>query len=372
MGIPFSFLVALLIFPTLGITINLLSLVGFVMVSGMLVSDAIIVIENIYQYIEAGESVVDATIKGAEEVMWPVISAVCTTIAAFVPMLLVTGTSGQFMSILPKTVIACLAASLIECLLVLPAHYIDWGSRSKAGDAQAKAESTKGLRAWSHLLRSRTDSTIDSLRNAYVRGLERVLAHRGAFLLTCLGAFIFAQGLSTRVPVDLFPSDFNQLFVSIETPVDFSIEESNKVILGLEAALEPLAHEFLSVSTYVGQGMSAEERPVFGSNYGVFYVSFKDSQENIADPGRMVRLVRESPWRISRREPLWDPETDRSPAAQRPTHRETGGRAGSLGRLRPRQADRLEYEDRVGQHARSLQYRGQYAPGTPRTPGGPG
>ncbi len=294
LGIPFSFLVALLIFPTLGITINLLSLVGFVMVSGMLVADAIIVIENIYQHIEAGESVVDATIKGAEEVMWPVISAVCTTIAAFVPMLLVTGTSGQFMSILPKTVIACLAASLIECLLVLPAHYIDWGSRARAGDALAKAKSSKGVRAWSHLLRSRTDSVIDSLRSAYVRGLERVLAHRGAFLLTCVGAFIFAQGLSTRVPVDLFPSDFNQLFVSIETPVDFSIEESNKVILGLEAALEPLAHEFLSVSTYVGQGMSAEERPIFGSNYGVFYVSFKDSRENIADPGRMVRLVRET------------------------------------------------------------------------------
>ncbi len=291
LGIPFSFLTALLIFPILGITINLLSLVGFVMVSGMLVADAIIVIENIYQHIEAGEPVIEAVVNGAEEVMWPVIAAVCTTIAAFVPMLLVTGTSGQFMSILPKTVIACLAASLIECLLVLPAHYLEWGSTSRAKDALASRESRGGIRAWSHELRAHSDGFIDSLRSAYVRGLERVMAHRGAFLLACVGAFIFAQGLSSRVPVDLFPSDFNQLFVSIETPVDFSLAESNEVILRLEAALEPLADEFLSVSTFVGQGMSAEERPIFGTNYGVFYISFKDSEENIADPGRMVRLV---------------------------------------------------------------------------------
>jgi HAE1 family hydrophobic/amphiphilic exporter-1 len=291
-GIPFSFLTALLLFPVLGITINLLSLVGFVMVSGMLVADAIIVIENIYQHIEAGEPVTEAIVAGAEEVMWPVISAVCTTIAAFVPMLLVSGTSGQFMSILPKTVIACLAASLIECLVVLPAHYLEWGSTSRPADALAKAQSKPGIRTWSHRVRARVDAFIDSLRSAYVRGLRRVMRHRISFLLACVGVFIFAQGLSTRVRVDLFPSDFNQLFVSIETPIDFSIEESNEVILGLEAALEPLADEFLSVSTYVGQGMSAEERPVFGSNYGVFYISFKDSEQNIADPGRMVGLVR--------------------------------------------------------------------------------
>ena len=294
LGIPFSFLTALLIFPVLGITINLLSLVGFVMVSGMLVADAIIVIENIYQHIEAGEPVTEAVVNGAEEVMWPVIAAVCTTIAAFVPMLLVTGTSGQFMSILPKTVIACLAASLIECLLVLPAHYLEWGSTSRAKDALASRESRSGIRAWSHKLRAHTDGFIDSLRSAYVRGLERVMAHRGAFLLACVGVFIFAQGLSSRVLVDLFPSDFNQLFVSIETPVDFSLAESNEVILRLEAALEPLADEFLSVSTFVGQGMSAEERPIFGSNYGVFYIAFKDSDENIANPGRMVGLVRQT------------------------------------------------------------------------------
>ena len=293
-GIPFSFLTALLLFPALGITINLLSLVGFVMVSGMLVADAIIVIENIYQHIEAGEPLAQAIISGAEEVMWPVISAVCTTIAAFVPMLLVSGTSGQFMSILPKTVIACLAASLIECLVVLPAHYLEWGSTSRAADALAKADSRSGIRSWSHRTRARADALIDAVRSAYVRGLARVMRHRVAFLLACVGVFIFAQGLSSRVRVDLFPSDFNQLFVSIETPVDFSIRESNEIILGLESALDPIADEFLSLSTYVGQGMSAEERPIFGSNYGVFYISFKDSEENIADPGRMVGLVRQT------------------------------------------------------------------------------
>ncbi len=291
-GIPFSYLTALLLFPLLGLTINLLSLIGFVMVSGMLVADAIIVIENIYQHIEAGESLVEATINGAEEVMWPVISAVCTTIAAFTPMLLITGTSGEFMSILPKTVIACLAASIVECILVLPAHYLDWGSTSRGGSAPQEIRKGRGIRGWSLVVRGQMDAWISALRSGYGRLLRRVMPHRGAFLLACIGVFIFAQGLSTRVRVDLFPSDFNQLFVSIETPVDFSIEQSNQVIMDLHSALAGLSDEFLSVSTYVGQGMSAEERPIFGSNYGVFYVSFKNSPENIAEPGRMVRLVR--------------------------------------------------------------------------------
>ena len=70
--------------------------------------------------------------------MWPVIAAVATTVAAFIPMLLISGTSGEFMAILPKTVIVCLLASLFEALVILPAHYVDFGSRRRAADALAE------------------------------------------------------------------------------------------------------------------------------------------------------------------------------------------------------------------------------------------
>ena len=294
LGVPFSFLTALLLFPILDITINLLSLIGFVMVSGMLVDDAIIVIENIYRHIEEGESVVEAIVNGTNEVMWPVIAAVCTTMAAFIPMLLVTGTSGEFMSILPKTVIACLIASLIECLFVLPAHYLEWGSKSRAQDSLAGAGEHGALWRFSHTLRARTDGLIERARDGYGRALSRVLDNRIPFLIACAAAFYFALGLSSHVRVDLFPSDFNQLFVTIQMPVDFTLEQADEVVRGVEAGLAPVLHELEEVSTYVGQGMTADERPIFGSNYGILFIAFADTPANVAEPGRMVRLVREA------------------------------------------------------------------------------
>jgi len=291
-GVPFSFLAALLLFPVLGITINMLSLVGFVMVSGMLVDDAIIVIENIYRHIEEGESLREAIVNGTEEVLWPVIAAVLTTTAAFIPMLLVTGTSGEFMSILPKTVIACLLASLFECLFILPAHYLDWGTPGRPGSEKA-----------SHRLRARVDAFLEGLRGRYLSLLEPVLAHRGSFLLVCCAAFYFSCGLSRHVPVNLFPSDFNQLFVTVEAPTDYGVDQTNQVVLGVEAALEPIRHELNEISTYVGQGMTADERPIFASNYGVLYISFPDTRENVADPERVLRLVRKQVEAYHRRKP---------------------------------------------------------------------
>ncbi len=291
-GVPFSFLTALLIFPALGLTINMLSLVGFVMVSGMLVDDAIIVIENIFRHIEEGEPLAEAVIAGTEEVMWPVVAAICTTMAAFIPMLLVTGTSGEFMSILPKAVIACLIASLIECLFVLPAHYMDWGSKS-ARDAMAGGAGRGALSGFSYRVRNATDEMIDRMRAGYLRLLDVVLVHRLPFLAACVGAFWFSCGLSAHVPVDLFPSDFNQLFVSIHGPVDYKLDQMNEVVRGVERGLEPLAHEILEISTYTGQSMSADERPIFGSNYGMLFVAFRDTPENVANPDRLLHLIRE-------------------------------------------------------------------------------
>ena len=117
------------------------------MVSGMLVDDAIIILENIYRHVEEGVPLREAIVRGAEEVMWPVTAAIATTVAAFIPMLLVTGTSGEFMAILPKTVILCLLGSLFEALVILPAHYLDFGSRRRAADSLAETPRRRRLRA---------------------------------------------------------------------------------------------------------------------------------------------------------------------------------------------------------------------------------
>ncbi|MGH0033438.1 MAG: efflux RND transporter permease subunit [Myxococcota bacterium] len=290
-GVPFSFLTAVILFPLFGITISTMALIGFIMVSGMLVDDAIIVIENIYRHVEAGEPLTQAVVRGTEEVMWPVVAAVATTMAAFLPMLLIGGTSGEFMSILPKTVIACLIASLVEALVVLPAHYVDFGSRRASGEAEEAPAST-AISSWSRGVRGRVDGGIAGIREAYLRAQDRVLEHRGLFLACCLAALYGAMGLAQHVRVDLFPGGFNQLFVTVQTPVDYGIDQTNEVMLGVERALEPVAHELTDVSTYVGQAMTADEVPLFGPNYGVLFISFPDTLANIEDPERVLELVK--------------------------------------------------------------------------------
>ncbi len=291
-GVPFSFLMALILFPVFDITINSLSLIGFVMVSGMLVDDAIIILENIYRHVEEEIPLLDAVVKGTEEVMWPVTAAIFTTIAAFIPMLTVSGTSGEFMSILPKTVIVCLLGSLFEALIVLPAHYLDWGSRRTAAETLAAGD-LGWLRRVSSRARMRVERSIDRLREGYARLQAPVLQHRGAFLALSFATLLFALGLFSRVPVDLFPSDFNNLIVSIEAPTDFGLEQTDAVVAGVEGALGELAHELSDVSTTVGFGFNADLIPIIGVNHAMMFVSFPNTRRNIAHPTRVLDLVRE-------------------------------------------------------------------------------
>ncbi len=290
-GVPFSFLAAVILFPLLGITINALSLVGFIMVSGMLVDDAIIILENIYRHVEDGEPLQEAIIHGTEEVMWPVTAAIATTIAAFIPMLLVSGTSGEFMSILPKTVIVCLLGSLFEALFILPAHYLDWGSRRKASDSLEEGRS--GVAAWSYRVRARVDAGLEALREHYIRAQGAVLRQRGVFLVMCVSALWFSCGLSRHIPVDLFPSDVNRLIVAVECATDFGIDQTDQVVRGLEDSLLPIAAQLSGVSSNVGITLTADEVPVRGVNVGMLFVSFPITRQNLEEPTRVLNMVRE-------------------------------------------------------------------------------
>ena len=122
LGIPISFMGALIMLPYLDVSINLLSLFTFILVLGIVVDDAVIVGENIYRHIEKGEDLKVAASKGAYEVGIPVIFAVLTTIATFSPMLFVEGSVGRIWRIIPLVVIPTLFWSLIESLSILPAH----------------------------------------------------------------------------------------------------------------------------------------------------------------------------------------------------------------------------------------------------------
>ncbi len=121
-GIPVAVLGGVALVAYLGNTMNSLVVVGIIIVLGMLVDDAIVVCENIYSYIEKGLSPSKAAIKGTSEIALPVIASVLTTIFAFLPIAFMKEIIGQFLRVIPITVVAMLVVSLLEALLILPIH----------------------------------------------------------------------------------------------------------------------------------------------------------------------------------------------------------------------------------------------------------
>lgn len=122
LGIPISFCGALLLMPAIDVSINMISLFAFIMALGIVVDDAIIVGENIYEHRQTGKPYLQAAIDGTIEVAQPVVFAILTSVAAFIPLLFTSGIMGKFIMVIPAIVIIILLMSLVECLFILPAH----------------------------------------------------------------------------------------------------------------------------------------------------------------------------------------------------------------------------------------------------------
>jgi len=121
-GIPISFMGAMMLLPDLGVTLNLISLFAFIVVLGIVVDDAIVTGENIYTHLQQGKDSITAAIEGTQEVSVPVTFGVLTTMTAFVPLLMIGGLRGQIFAVIPAVILPVLLFSLIESKLILPAH----------------------------------------------------------------------------------------------------------------------------------------------------------------------------------------------------------------------------------------------------------
>jgi len=183
LGIPISFMGALLMLPYLDVSINLLSLFTFILVLGIVVDDAVIVGENIYRHIEKGVDLKTAASKGAYEVGVPVVFAVLTTIATFSPMLFVEGSVGRIWRIIPLVVIPTLFWSLIESLTILPAHLAHMKSNSSKNKYILEVS-----RRW-ELFQSKVEYLLKSfIRNKYKPLLEKSV--KNPFLTVSIFIFI--------------------------------------------------------------------------------------------------------------------------------------------------------------------------------------
>ena len=283
-AIPFSFLTAMIFFPLFGVTLNATTITGMLLVSGMLVDDAIIVLENIYARIERGQPLQKAVVEGAEEVLWPVIAAVTTTCAAFLPLLLVGGTAGKFVSILPKAVVLCLMASLFECLIILPAHYMDFGSRRAAGSDPKQG--------WVPRIRLQVDRGLDALRELYGRALDVALAHRGPFGLLFLSVMVAAYASVGHLRIVLFPGEFDTFNVLLEMPPGTSLEQTNDVVLAYEQVLtDALGTEISNYSSSVGMSVDINYDRLSGDQYSMTTLTMEPTEKNLRAPERVLEKI---------------------------------------------------------------------------------
>jgi multidrug efflux pump subunit AcrB len=186
LGIPISFLGALWLMPAMGITINLISLFAFIVILGIVVDDAIIVGENIFKHHEQGDMGPGGSGRGAAEVAVPVIFGVLTTIVAFLPLLFVTGIMGKIMHALPIIVIFTLLFSLMESLLILPAHLAHIRER-KASNAVS--------RAWSRLQGGFSERVSWFIDSVYRPSLDLGLRFRYATVAFATATLLISGGV---------------------------------------------------------------------------------------------------------------------------------------------------------------------------------
>ncbi len=168
-GMPVSYLTAFYLMAYAEISINVVSTFGLLIATGIIVDDAIVVIENVQRHLEMGKSRVQAALDGTREVLMPVTVAVLTTIFAFMPLALVGGTMGRVMKMLPIVVIFCLIGSLLEAILILPGHLAHFASKDVKD--------------------SRTARLAARMKAVYRPALEFCLRRRGLVLLLALAAF---------------------------------------------------------------------------------------------------------------------------------------------------------------------------------------
>ncbi|TVR13927.1 MAG: efflux RND transporter permease subunit [Planctomycetota bacterium] len=273
-GVVFSFLGALLIFWIMGQSLNEITLLGFILVSGIIVDDAIIVIENIQRHREQGKPLLQAAVDGCAEVFLPVVSAALTTAFAFLPMLMMTGAVGEFFALVPIAVTTALLISLVEALIILPLHVVE-GERLLGPDPALKRLRTQGGEG----------AFMAALRRAYDRLLRYNLHHpkaclsgAGLLFVIALGILIYSSqapryGRAPIIRSEFFPEDLSVLMLTMRGPMGTSITATDERGRALAGSLHDMGrNRILTVTTFAGMTLDTTYKPVFANNRAVMMV----------------------------------------------------------------------------------------------------
>jgi len=273
LAIPFSMLASFFILQVMGITLNMVVLISLIIALGMLVDNAIVMVENIYRHMEEGLGRVQAACKASSEVGWPIVASTLTTLCAFGPMLFWPDIMGEFMKFLPMTLIIVLSSSLLVALVINPvlcASFLHISPRKK-GEIREKA-----------LIRSYQALLGFSLKHRFFTVFMALLT---------MGGVIFIYVLSGP-EVELFPdTEPNRAVISIKAPQGTSLDTTDALTREVERIVskeKDLKYVNGEVGVISGWGSAQESR------LGQVSVEFVDREERRIGSNKVISSIREN------------------------------------------------------------------------------
>lgn len=222
MGMTLSFIGGLILLPAVDVSINMISMFAFLVVLGIVVDDAIVVGENIYELRQQGLDFITAAIRGAQEISLPVVFSILTNIVTFIPLLFIPGTIGKFWWPLPAVVILVLTISLLEALFILPAHL---------GHSSSRAHSRAGRSL--HARQQRFAAGFNRFVNRYYRAfLELCLRNRYIVISSAIALVLVVggYGLSGHMGMIMMPEvSADEIEAGISLPVGTTRDQAARV-----------------------------------------------------------------------------------------------------------------------------------------------
>lgn len=279
-GIPFILAGTFWFLSAIGETLNVMVLLGIVIVLGMLVDDAVVVVEGIYYRLRHGMDTMKAAIETLDEVGKPVFAAVLTTMAAFGPLMLLPGILGDFMRVVPMVVVTALAISLVEAFWMLPTHI-----------TALKVNFNNPSRLQIH--RERLTHWIQI---HYVRLLIKALRYRWQTLVLVILIFFGAVGslAAGLVRMDFFAADTIRLFyVNVEMPPTTPLRQTLEKVVEIEEKVKANLrdNEARAVLSYAGN-MFTETSPRLGDQYGQILVGLNPKTDELRTVEHMIEDMR--------------------------------------------------------------------------------
>lgn len=241
-GIPVSFMGAFIAMPIFGVTLNIMSLFGFILVLGIVVDDAIVTGENVYTHLKTAKSGEQAAILGTQEVATPVTFGVLTTVAAFLPLAFIEGARGALFAQIPVVVIPVLLFSLIESKFVLPAHLKYIKLRHQKGEP-SKLEAIQQRFA---------DGFESAILKYYQPILNTALRHKLATVSLFVGVFfiiltMITSGWTKFIFFPRIPSETVRVNLTLPTGTPFEV--TNKYVIDMSEKAQQLQDKYRDPNT---------------------------------------------------------------------------------------------------------------------------